>query len=297
MESDIFYNNINTRLSILIHFLKRLRKFKVYREFEDILLIYFRKNGTVLAKGIAYSFLITSIPLLFITLYICSLFFNDISEVKNIVTIKLSDLIPIQLAQLIIDQVSKIALSKSWLKIGIVGFIGLFFVPRQLFASLDNSLRAVMESPKGRTLLKRQILYFILVISAATLFFFASYFYLIIKTVLSFIDLPLFMTVLGSKTISTIFISIALMLIYRICYHSSLNKSILFIVSTAIALIWQIVNFLGASIITISGKNEFIYGLLAGGIVFLFWAYIFAVLLLIGGVIIARENRKLKMKR
>lgn len=277
----------------LIRFFNSLRAIPVYKEFNDILRIYFRKNGTVLAKGIAYSFLITSIPLLFIALYICSLFFNDTTEIQNLITSKLSEIIPAQLAELIINQVSQIAISKSWLKIGIVGFIGLFLVPRQLFASLDNSLRAVMDSPKGRPLLVRQLLYFVLVIFAASLFFFASYFHLIIKTVLSFIDLPLFMIILGSKTLSTIFISAALMVIYRVCYHSSLNKKILIIVSTAIALLWQLINFAGASIITISGKNEFVYGLLAGGVVFLFWAYIFAVLLLIGGVIIARENRKI----
>lgn len=277
----------------LIRFFNSLRAIPIYKELHDVLRIYFRKNGAVLAKGIAYSFLITSIPLLFIALYISSLFFNDAAEIQRLLILRLSEIIPSQLAELTVEQVSKIALSKSWLKIGIIGFAGLFFVPRQLFASLDNSLRAVMNSPKGRTLLKRQLLYFILVIFAASLFFFASYIHLIIKTILSFTELPFFMIFLGSKTLSTILISIALMVIYRVCYHSSLNKKMLIIVSVGIALLWQIINLVGASLITISGKNEIVYGVLAGGVVFLIWAYIFAVLLLIGGVVIARENRKI----
>lgn len=276
----------------MIRFLNSLRTFAPFKELQDISRIYFRKNGTVLAKGIAYSFLVTSIPLLFIALYISSLFFNDPVEIQNLLTSRLSEIIPIPLAELIIEQVSKIALSKSWLKIGIAGFIGLFLVPRTLFASLDNSLRAVMDSPKGRNLLKRQLLYLALVLFAVAIFFFASYIHLIIKTVLNFIDLPTFMIILGSKTLSTILICIALMVIYRVCYHSSLNKKVLISVSLSIALLWQAINFIGASLITVSGKNEFIYGVLAGGVVFLFWAYIFAVLLLLGGVVIARENRK-----
>lgn len=284
-------NNIRDK-KIFIRLLNSLRSIQLYKEFHDILRIYFRKNGTVLAKGIAYSFLIASIPLLFISLYLSSLLFTDANDIQSILASRLSEIIPKQLADLVIEQVSQIAFSRGWLKIGIAGFIGLFFVPRQLFASLENSLSTVMDSPKRRTLLKRQLLYLILIAFAISLFFFASYIHLIIKTILSFLELPLFIIILGSKTFSTVLICFALTVIYRVCYHYSINKKTLLSVSLLIALLWQIVNFIGASVITISGKNEFVYGLLAGGVVFLFWAYIFAVLLLLGGIIIARESRK-----
>lgn len=269
-----------------------LKSVPILKEIHDISRIYSRKNGTVLAKGIAYSFLIASIPLLFIALYISLLVFSDASEMQDMLLNRLSEIIPMQLAELIIKQVSEIALNKSWLKIGIIGFAGLFLVPRTLFASLENSLITVMDSPKRRNLIKRQLLYLILIIFAVTLFFTASYIHLIIKTILNFITLPFPIVVLGSKTLSTLLICFALIVIYRVCYHSSIKRVALVTVSLSIAFIWQVINFLGASIITISGKKEVVYGLLAGGVIFLFWAYIFAVLLLMGGIIIARQSRK-----
>jgi uncharacterized BrkB/YihY/UPF0761 family membrane protein len=66
---------------------------------------------------------------------------------------------------------------------------------------------------------------------------------------------------------------------------------ILLLVSLLVAIAWQAVNYLGVSVISISGKNEIVYGFLAVVIVFLAWTYLFSVLLFIGGIVIARHSQ------
>jgi len=270
---------------------KRIRSNFIYRYISEILQIYSIKRGTILAKGIAYSFLITSIPLLFIAFYISTVFFSPTEEFQLLIRSRLAEIIPNQVAEYIVTYFFDMFHDRSWLKIGTIGIISLFIIPRGLFSSLENSLVTVMDSPNRRPILRRQFLYFLLIIVAICLFFFASYIYIVIKTLFAITQVPSRYYFLGSKVVSTFFISIALILIYRICYHETLKIPILMGVSFTVALIWQIINFLGASLITVSGKNELVYGVFASGFVFLVWAYIFAILLLLGGIIIARHNK------
>jgi YihY family inner membrane protein len=257
----------------------------------EILSAYDSKEGPTLAKGIAYSFLITCIPLLFIAFYISTIIFSGAEELQQIYRSRLGEIIPQQVAEYLVNYLYGMILDKNWIKIGAIGMIGLLFIPRGLFACLEGSLVTVMESPRRRPVFKRQLLYFALIFLAICLFFIASSLFMVIKALFAFTKVPSIYYYLGSKIISVFLICITLIVIYRICYHSSLKFPILFGVSFSVALIWQIINYIGASIITVSGKNEIVYGILASGIVFLIWAYIFAVLILLGGIIIARHSK------
>lgn len=271
--------------------LEKLRSFKAFRYIEEILYIYFRNHGPTHAKGIAYSFLMTTVPLLFIAFYISTVLFSGTDELHQLFRSRLGEIIPQQVADYMVTYLFDMILDKNWIKIGILGMVGLLFLPRGLFACLESSLVAVMETPHRRPLVKRQFHYFIMIFIAICLFFVASYIFIILKMIFSLIKVPPVYYLLGSKTISTFLICIALVVIYRTCYHNSLKLPVLFGVSFGVALLWQIINYIGASIITVSGKNEIVYGILASGVVFLVWAYIFAVLLLLGGIVIARHNK------
>ena len=271
--------------------LKVLQTNFIVRYVSDILQTYARKRGPILAKGIAYSFLNTSIPLLFIGFYISTLLFSPTDELKQLFLLQLAEIIPQQVAEYLVTYLFEVILDRNWIKIGAIGMISLLIVPRGLFSCMERSLVTVMESPKDRPLLKRQFLYFLLIIAAICLFFFASYIFIGVKTIFILTKVPPKYYFLGSKAVSILFICTALIVIYRVCYHEKIESPILISVSLGVALIWQVINYIGTSIITISSKKELVYGIFASGAVFLLWAYIFAIFLLLGGIVIGKHTK------
>jgi membrane protein len=259
----------------------------LWTDIKKIFHTYFSRNGPLLAKGIAYTFLITVIPLLLISLSVIVSVFRLSPDLQATLRFQLQNLIPAQVADFLLDQMIRVAKQRSWMELGIIGSLGLLLVPRTFFSSVETALATVMDAPTRRPLLKRQLLFLSLTLLAIALFFTATYIHIIVGMIWKFMALEPQYELLGRKTFSLLLVWSSLVLLYRVCYHGRLHLAALLIVSLVVAVLWQGLNTLGSSFITASGKNQLVYGILAGGIVFLTWSYLFAMLLLLGGITMA----------
>ncbi|MFP4417285.1 MAG: YihY/virulence factor BrkB family protein [Chitinivibrionales bacterium] len=259
-----------------------------------ILKRFFHSGGPLIAKGIAYSIIVGSVPLLFLALYSSTYFFAVAPPLQMTLEIRLDEIFPEELADAILTQAARLA-AFSWAEIGIVGIAGLLLVSQGIFSSLERGLSIVMYNRRRRSMWANRLIYTILTIFAITLFFAATYAHTYLKIYYGALGIPPGYHFLARKTSSIILIWLALVVIYRICYSNKINYLALVLVSLAVAIMWQLINIAGSSLITASGQREIIYGMLAMVVVFLLWSYIFGLLLLLGGIIIATHSPQEKM--
>jgi len=257
---------------------------------------YFLRRGPLLARGIAFSFLVGAVPLLVLVLYGTSTLYDIAPQLRETVVLRLDELMPAQVAQVIQNQAAQIA-SHSWTEIGLVTLIIIIFIAQGVFASLESGLSIIMRCPQERHIWLDNLLYMTLTILAIMMFFAASYIHVFLNLFYDFAGFPDSLRWIARKTTSVIIIWLALVTIYRACYHGALNLWVLFGVSFLVASLWQLLNWGASSVIAASGQREFIYGFLASMVMFMLWAYMFAVLLLFGGIIIARHSRYIAIRK
>ncbi len=256
----------------------------------EILRRFFHSGGPLIAKGIAYSIIVGSVPLMFLALYSSTYLFQIAPPLQITFEIRLDEIFPEELADAVLTQAARLA-AVNWTEIGIVGLVGLMLVSQGIFSSLERGLSIVMRNKRRRSMWVNRLLYTVLTIFAISLFFAATYAHTYLKLLYKALEISPDYHFLARKTSSIILIWLALVVIYRICYRGRINYFALGIVSLVVAIMWQIINIAGSSLITISGQREIIYGMLATVVVFLLWSYIFALLLLLGGIIIASHSR------
>jgi membrane protein len=257
---------------------------------KDVYERFSKAQGSLLAKGIAYSLILATIPFLLLFIYVSSVVLKQNGELSRLLLEYLVNIIPLESAEYLSQRLISYINIDSWKGIGISGVIMLVFIPHTLFFSIEQALSKVMRRREKRAI-HHQI--------AFTLFFQ----FLLLTLLFIFINLsiftgviteqfkvPFFYKILSSNTISIFMITGMLIAVYRVSYGAYLRRRFLVLISLAVSIIWEVFNNIGATIITVSGKNELLYGLFAGGIVLMVWTYIFALLVLIGGIVIAKET-------
>jgi membrane protein len=242
------------------------------------------------AKGIAYSLIVGSVPLVFLALSSGGYLLRVAPDLQLSLEVRLDELLPEQLANAVFEQAARLQ-AVGLHKLGILGLLGLIVVSQGIFSSFEAGLSIIMRNSVRRTIWFSHALYLLLTILAIALFFTASYIHTYINLLYQNTGLPQNVRWLARKTSSMLLIWGALVLIYRVCYRGRINLLALAAVSLGVALLWQLVNAFGSSLIAVSGKRQLVYGVLATVVVFLLWSYSFAFLLLLGGVIIARHSR------
>lgn len=248
-------------------------------------------HGNLLAKGIAFSFLLTFFPIVMIAIWLLSIVVADGSHLETEILATLLDITPQVATEYLQERIQNIASHKLWSKVGLTGVIILFWAPNTLFTSIEQALFKVMKTEERRPFIIRKVYSFTLHLVIILIIIFFSFISMMLNSIGIFTDLPPYLLILSSKGVSTLVIWTSLMLIYWICYHGTIKKRALIITSFCIAILWQILNSIGSSIITLSGKNEAFYGILAGVAVVMTWAFLFSAFLLIGGQVIARHSQ------
>ncbi len=264
---------------------------KVFLYFKDVFYTFSTKRGSLLAKGIAYSFLTGSIPLLFLTVSFASYLYKIIPTLQHGLEIKITEFLPPQIGKEVLSHLEII--TQGWAGIGIIGIVILIFVAKGIFDALEAGLSAVMDVKKRRKTLINQLFSFLLTFVAMVFFVIASLTDAILDFLFKIINIiPSFFHWSIAKLTSIAIFGFALFGIYKIFYREKLNIKWALSVSFVVSLVWQIVGYIGSFFIKASGRREFIYGILAGSVVFLLWMQIFAILILFGGIIIAKHSKK-----
>lgn len=269
---------------------------KVIRYLKDISDAFFHFRGSILARGIAYSILVTIVPTLFVALYVGSLIFTHNPQIQSSSQEFISQILPITYSEQVMGIVQDFMSAGSWKKMGIIGIVMLFITPSFLFAAIERTLSVVMLPPIQKKFAHRQISYFLIQIIIMALLFGVAFVSGWAAKLELLIPLPPFWSFISSKLPTIVIMSFSLAAIYRLSYHHTINLKVLYPVSIGLALIWQIFSSSASAIIVVTGRNQVMYGMMAGAIVLLALAYIFSVLLIVGGIIIGRESDKEETK-
>lgn len=261
--------------------------------FKDIAKRYTSKRGPLLAKGIAYSFLVGSIPLLFLTLSFASYLYRIIPGLQKGLEARIKEFLPPAVGGEVLFHIESIA--KGWARIGIIGLVILIFVAKGIFDALESGLSSVMNVKKKRKTWITQLFSFSLTLVSIIFFVVASLADVILNIVFKIINIiPSYFHWIVGRAISVALFGFALFGLYRIFYKEKLNMKYALSVSLIVSLLWQLIGYIGKFFIQASGRRELIYGVLAGSVVFLLWMQIFAILVLLGGVIIAKHSEQVK---
>lgn len=265
---------------------------KVYHYISDIAGRYHQAQGTLLSKGIAYSLILATIPYLMLFIYISSVILKQNGELSRLLLSYLVDIIPIESAQYLSERLISYIDIERWRGISISGLVMMIFLPHTLFFAIEQALSKVMKKHERRAIHHQLLFTLFFQFFLLTLLFIFVYLSVFAEAITSFVNMPLFYRFLSSNTISIFIMSGMLIAVYRMSYGSYLHRRTLVGVSFAISVLWEFSSDFGATIISVSGKNELLYGIFAGGVVLLVWTYIFATLLILGGIIIGKETER-----
>ncbi len=246
-----------------------------------------------MAKGIAFSMLFTFVPILMVALWIFSEFLADATALRIAVLNHLLDIVPPAAESFVADRMEAIVVSRAWQQVGIAGVVMLFWAPGSLFAAIEQSLYTIMQTTERRGFWFRHLIYFTLHFLIITIMLLFTLLGLMIDTLIPDQYMPPHLAVAASWLVSLLIVWGSLVAVYRMSFHGRIRLRAIVWTSLGISLLWQGLNSVGSSIIAGTGRNELFYGILAGVAVVMLWAFLFAQMLLLGGIIIARKSQKM----
>lgn len=252
---------------------------------------FFNYRGTLLARGIAFSILVTIVPTLFLALYVGSLIFNHSPAMQEMVHAQIAEILPITYSGQVMEMVHNYMAGGQWHSLGVTGIVMLFVTPHFLFASIERALSLVMNPPVERKFVVRQLFLFLNHMLIMIMLFGFAFVSVWIRKASDVWALPGALDFISSKTTTVIIMGFSLAAIYRVSYHHSINNRVLLTVSFVLAIIWQLFSGSGSAIVALTGRNHVMYGVMAGAIILLVLAYFFAVLLIMGGIVIGKESK------
>ncbi len=241
--------------------------------------IYIRIQGPLLAKGLAFSFLLGLVPLLFFLISLQALFGS--TDTVAFVQDSLFSFLPAELRGTIVRQV----LNTAGAGVGIVTIAAFVFTSVALFDGLEMALTTVLSSERRKFHVGR-------LVSVAFLGLILVLFYAISILggfVTSTVDAAggnAVLMAIASRVVATLLSAGVVQLVYRVFARRRLRRGVTFLVALATSALWQGVLFVGDALAGVAAGNLLIYGALAFAIILLLYMRVLAELVIIGGIVV-----------
>ncbi len=254
----------------------------------DILATYIRRRGPLLAKGIAYSLLVGSMPFLFLSFSITSFLYKFAPHLQDAVSVQIDKFLPLQASEFLLEHIELAV--REWASVGVIGIAILLFVAKGIFESMESGISAIMGIDQKRAIWRSQLYAFLFTLTAILFLIGASIGNTFFTAWLRTFSLhPMIYTTI-LKTFTIMILTFGIFTLYSIAAGGKLRPFISLFISLLVAILWRLAVIGGKIVIIQSGKRAIIYGILAGSVLFLFWLKIFAHLILFGGIIIQRSS-------
>jgi len=266
---------------------KRNQFSRIGREIGDVFDKYNRRNGSLLAKGLGFSFLFGLIPLLFISLALAGYIYRIAPGWQNFVTEEVLSFCPPEAGEVLLSHI-KIAASQ-WGAVGLLGIIILVLVAVALFDSIERAFATMLSAPRRKFHLGR-LISLALMVGALLLFFSAA----VLSTNASYFrhlwGLPAPTIYWGGKLVSGIIFTFVLLGLYYLFARRHLRFWPTLVIAFIAAFLWQLLGVLGSSIIRYAGRQVIVYGALAWVTIFLIYMRLLAELLLFSSLVVSRAS-------
>ena len=262
----------------------------IVKYLREILETYWSKRGPLLARGISYSLLIGSLPIIFITIAVSSAIYNLLPSMQEAVHARIEVFMPSSIGNLLIARIEGVA--RDWAGLGLIGLAIMLYTARGMFDDLESGLSWVMDMTRRRSTIRHQLFTLLLTLLSVVLFVEAALGDLLLTETLRALHVPSLLSEVAFKGVSVVVLGAILYGLYRLVYRQTLNKPVALGVCFSLSLLWKLFGYAGKALIVQSGQREMMYGVLAGAVLLLFWLQIFSNLIIFGGIVIARHSGK-----
>ena len=261
---------------------------RLFREAGAILLSYLRHNGPLFARGIAYSLLLGSMPLLLLGLAAASYLYEQAPDLQSRLEELLATVLPEQVTELMMENLT--SFTGDWARFGGIGLIIMFLVSKGIFDAIGNGLIGVTGARRHRIpwvdhfySLALTLLTIMIVVLAAMDNVLLTYLPGVLDNALGIDIYPA-----AIRVFTLTLMTVALFIIYALYATVRLHMLPLLTVALAVSLLWYGLGYGGQTLVLFTGRRTLLYGVLAGAVLFLFWLQIFSHLILLGGMVIFR---------
>ncbi len=244
---------------------------------------YYKRNGPLLAKGLAFSLVLGTMPIFFLTLTISAYIYKVTPGLQELVTGQLLDFLPANLSTLLLTQIHRLANRAG--SLGLIT-IAIFIVTSvALFDSLEGAMSAMLSSKRRKFHHARLIslslmsgvviVYYLTVALSATAHYFKD-----------FLSLPPQLFYWGSKFTSLLFFAFILLGLYYIFSRRRLRFFPTLAIACISSFIWQLIGAAGSRLIQYAGGQLLVYGAITWMIIFLSYMRLLAELLIISSLLV-----------
>lgn len=244
-------------------------------------------SGPQWAAAIAYYALLSLFPLLLAAASIASLFIDPEWAVQRI-TEQLGDLLPTGEQQ--IEEIVTGAI-EAGAGVGIVSVAGLLWTGSRVFSALTKALNVAYDVDEKYGFVRRTAIEFAMVATLGLLFVMALASRYVFSFVLGFLDLVpadgAWLYEVAAVAVPALLLAVALFLAYRLVprRRPDTSAALLGAVTATVAILVARPIFLGY--VQEFGEYNLIYGSLAIMVILVFWAWIVAVIILLGGELVS----------
>jgi membrane protein len=253
----------------------------------DLLAKYNRRNGSLLAKGLGFSFLFGLIPLLFLSVSLAGYLYRVAPGLQQFITEEFLAFIPTQARSVLLSHIT--TASGNWGAIGILGILILLGISVALFDSIERALATMLSAPRRKFHLGR-LISLALMVGAVLCFFGAAALSTTATYFRSAISLSPALVYWGGKVLSGLMFAFILLGLYYLFARRRLRFWPTFGIALGASLAWQIIVSLGSGLIRYAGRRVIVFGALAWVTVFLIYLRVLAELLLFSSLLVSRAS-------
>lgn len=267
---------------------------RIGREIGELLAKYNRRNGSLLAKGLGFSFIMGLIPMLFLTVALAGYTYKlapqwrgVVGSISTAISNELLTFFPEGAGRDLLSHVETAA--QNWGAIGILGVIIMIGIALALFDSIERSFATMLSAPRRKFHFGR-LISLALMMGMLVLFFAAS----ILSTMASYFSrafaISNTLVYWGGKVLSWLIFSFILLGLYYLFARRRLRFWPTILIALIASLLWQLLGIAGSSLIRYAGRRVIVYGALAWVTVFLIYMRILAELLLFSSLLVSRAS-------
>jgi uncharacterized BrkB/YihY/UPF0761 family membrane protein len=242
---------------------------------------YHRIHASLLTKGLSFSLILASVPLLFMLLVAGSFFVTP--ELVDLVEGELLRFLPERVRADLTGGIERYSSNPG--SLSVVTLLVFFFAVHNLFYDLQRAITIAIGNRRLRAHRARLVALggnalFLVFVYAATLVSAAGAWFARLS------DLHPRMIALGARGLSVVMIAIVFYAVFRAGARASLRFLPAALVSLAASLLWQLVLAAGGALVQAAGARFLAYGILAWAVVFLVFMRIMAEILVHGAIFI-----------
>jgi len=244
---------------------------------------YYKRNGPLLAKGLAFSLVLGTMPIFFLTLTISAYIYKVSPGLQELVTGQLLDFLPANLSTLLLTQIHRLASRAG--SLGLITIVVFMVTSVALFDSLEGAMSAMLSSKRRKFHHARLIslslmsgvviIYYLTVALSAAAHYFKN-----------FLSLPPQLFYWGSKFASGLFFAFILLGLYYIFSRRRLRFFPTLAIACISSFVWQLIGAAGSRLIQFAGSQLLVYGAITWVIIFLTYMRLLAELLIISSLLV-----------